>query len=128
MNLSAKSKQKQHKRRRRAYLKGRMAETVATFMLRLKGYKILARGYRRPVGEIDIIALHRGVLVAVEVKKRPSLEKALHAVGTIQQRRIKRTMEAYLGQNPQYQSCDLRFDLIHVPSFFHWPNHMENAW
>jgi putative endonuclease len=57
-------------KRRRAWRRGRLAESMAAFLLRLKGFRILARGYKVPVGEIDIIA-RRGRLIAfVEVKAR----------------------------------------------------------
>ena len=44
-------------RRVRAYRQGLLAETAAALLLRLKGYRIIARRYRTPVGEIDLVAL-----------------------------------------------------------------------
>ncbi len=53
--------------RARAYRRGLFAETIAALLLRLKGHRILARRYKTPVGEIDLVALkgraarlHRG--------------------------------------------------------------------
>ena len=43
--------------RRKAYGRGRRAEALAAWWLRLKGYRILARGFRVAAGEIDLIAL-----------------------------------------------------------------------
>jgi hypothetical protein len=60
--------------RRSAWLRGRRAEWLAAWWLRLKGYRILARDLRTPVGEIDLIARRGRVLALVEVKARPSLE------------------------------------------------------
>jgi putative endonuclease len=37
----------------RAYRRGLLAETIAAFMLRLKGHRIVAKRYKTPVGEID---------------------------------------------------------------------------
>ena len=66
--------------RRLAERRGRRAETLAAWYLRLKGYRILARRYRTPVGEIDLI-VRRGRLVAfVEVKRRPTEAEAAEAV------------------------------------------------
>ncbi len=66
--------------RRRAYGRGRRAETLAAWWLRLKGYRILARGFRVASGEIDLIARRGRVLVHVEVKARASLEEAREAL------------------------------------------------
>jgi len=61
-------------RRVRAYRRGLFAETVAALLLRLKGHRILARRYRTPVGEIDLVALKGKRLAFVEVKRRRSFE------------------------------------------------------
>ena len=59
---------------------GRWAESLAAWSLRLRGYRIVARRFRTPLGEIDLIA-QRGRLVAfVEVKARTDLEQALVAL------------------------------------------------
>ncbi|MBT5193385.1 MAG: hypothetical protein HOM07_13635, partial [Rhodospirillaceae bacterium] len=52
-----------NKPRQRAYRSGRGAEVMAAALLRLKGYRILARDYRAGVGELDIVA-RRGRLLA----------------------------------------------------------------
>ena len=51
----------------RAYRRGLFAETVAALLFRLKGYRVVARRYKTPLGEIDLMALkgqtscvHRG--------------------------------------------------------------------
>jgi putative endonuclease len=44
-------------KRVRAYRHGLLAETVAALLLRLKGHRIIARRYKTPVGEIDLVAL-----------------------------------------------------------------------
>ncbi|MCR4283578.1 MAG: YraN family protein, partial [Bauldia sp.] len=41
--------------RRAAEKRGRRAETLAAWLLRLKGYRVLARRYKTPAGEIDLI-------------------------------------------------------------------------
>lgn len=52
---------------------GQNSEEAAAGFLRRKGYKILERNFRTRMGEIDIIARHKGTLVFVEVKARRSL-------------------------------------------------------
>ncbi len=62
--------------RRQAYVRGRRAEALAAWWLRLKGYRILARGFRVAAGEIDLIARRGRLIALIEVKARPSLEEA----------------------------------------------------
>ncbi|MBL4741182.1 MAG: YraN family protein [Sneathiella sp.] len=122
------SKKTRQRKRQYAYFRGRFAETVATLFLRLKGYHIVARGFRRPVGEIDIIARRGGVLIAIEVKQRQSLEKALQAIHAKQRRRVSRAMEAFIVSRPEFSHMDIRFDILLITSFFSKPVHLENAW
>ena len=55
-----------HKTANRA--KGNIGESVACIFLERKGYRIIRRNYRKPWGEIDIIAEKSGVVRFVEVK------------------------------------------------------------
>jgi hypothetical protein len=57
-------------RRRRAYRFGHWAETLCVWWLRLGGYRVLARRYKTPVGEIDIVARRGAALAFIEVKAR----------------------------------------------------------
>ena len=72
------------RKRQRAYIRGRVSEMLAANMLRLKGYHIVARGYRKPVGEIDIIARRGSLLVAIEVKSRSRINEAAEAISNRQ--------------------------------------------
>ncbi len=63
---------KNEARRVRAYRSGLFAESVAALLLRLKGHRIVARRYKTPVGEIDLVALKGKRLAFVEVKRRKS--------------------------------------------------------
>ena len=47
---------------------GRLGEEVAAQFLERRGFKVLARNYRKPWGEIDIIAEKKGIVHFVEVK------------------------------------------------------------
>jgi Holliday junction resolvase-like predicted endonuclease len=55
-----------------------------------RGFRILARRWRSPVGEIEIVARRRQLLVFVEVEARASLEEAAESVNERQRRRIRR--------------------------------------
>ncbi len=113
--------------RRRAYGRGRRAEALAAWWLRLKGYRILARGFRVPSGEIDLIARRGRVLAHVEVKARPSLEEAREALTPRQRQRIERAAAAFLQQHPGLAGLDQRFDVVLLAPRRR-PHHLENAW
>lgn len=97
-----------------AYRRGLSAETLAAWLLRAKLYRVLARRYRTPAGEIDIIARRGRTIVFVEVKTRPDRLQALEAVGANARRRIARAAELWLAAHPGATGFDLRFDLVTV--------------
>jgi len=111
--------------RRRAEGFGRRGESVAAWLLRAKGYRIVARRYRAPTGEIDIVARRGNVLAAVEVKAR--LDTPDEIVTRRQRRRIARALEAFVQYRPQFQGFTWRFDLIVVQPW-RLPQHFEDAW
>jgi putative endonuclease len=112
-------------RKRAAVRFGRWAEQLAAFLLRLKGYRILARDVRLPVGEIDLVARRGRTLAFVEVKAR-----AAGAVPEVltprQQRRIVRAAAAFAGRDPRCAGCDIRFDVI-LLGRRPWPRHIVDA-
>ncbi|PZN94164.1 MAG: YraN family protein [Alphaproteobacteria bacterium] len=75
--------------RRKNDKKGRRAESLAAWFLRAKGYRILARRARTPLGEIDLVALKGTTLVFVEVKARATLDSAIFALHPAALRRIE---------------------------------------
>lgn len=93
---------------------GAWGEIQAVDYLRLKGYAILASNYRTRLGEIDIIAKHRGFLVFVEVKLRKSdaYGAAREFVDARKQEKLRRTALLWLSEN----ETDLqpRFDVIEI--------------
>ena len=99
-------------RRQRAEGRGRRAETVAAWFLRLKFYRILARRYRTPVGEIDLIARRGRTIVFIEVKQRPSDVAAIEAVTFKTRRRIARAAELWVAAHPAAATLDQRFDVV----------------
>ncbi len=112
-------------RKKRAYLKGRWGESLATFYLRFKGYEILENRLKTPMGEIDILARKGKFLIAVEVKSRKNLEEALLALTPFQKGRIEKALLYYLRGKPS--SLDLRFDVVLI-SGWRWPCHIQGAW
>lgn len=113
--------------RQDAYRRGRFSEALCRLVLRLKGYRIVARGFRHPAGEIDIIATRGGTLAIVEVKARGSLAEAAEALGPRQQRRIAAAAAAFLAARPAFAGLAVRFDVMLVRPW-RLPHHVANAW
>lgn len=114
-------------RRRAAERRGHAAELLCLWHLRLKGYRILARRYKTPVGEIDLIARRGGTLAAIEVKARADFDRAGEAVTRRQQQRIMRAVAHFLGRRPDLATLAARFDVMLVAPR-RWPRHLIDAW
>ncbi len=113
--------------RRRAWRKGRWAESFSAWYLRLCGYRILDRGWRCSAGEIDIVARKGKALAVVEVKLRASIAQAGEAVTSRQRRRISRAAAAYLAHRPGLANLFVRFDVMAVRPW-RIPRHIKDAW
>lgn len=107
--------------------KGRRSERRAEFLLRLKGYRILARRFRSGRGEIDLIARRGRVIAFIEVKFRASADAAIESVSERQQRRILAAASAFIARHPDYAAMTSRFDIIVVTGAL-LPRHLLNAW
>jgi len=109
--------------------KGVYGENIAEGYLRAKGYEILASRFKCPYGEIDLIAMHNGVLVFAEVKFRKTTKAGFgaEAVTKQKQRRIIQTALHYIHRNNV--PCDAyRFDVLDIIGReFYEINHIENA-
>jgi putative endonuclease len=95
-----------------AFQAGLSAESRAAALLMAKGYRILAKRFRTPHGEIDLVAKRRNLLAFVEVKARASLDEAAYAVTPRQQARIINAAQAWLVAHPDHAELELRFDAI----------------
>ncbi len=95
-----------------AFQTGLSAESRAAALLMAKGYRVLAKRFRTPHGEIDLIAKRRNLVAFVEVKARATLDDAAFAVTPRQQTRIINAAQAWLMAHPEYAQFDLRFDAI----------------
>ena len=111
--------------RQAAEKRGRGAETLACWYLRLKGWQILARRARVPGGEVDIVARRGRMLAFVEVKARATEEEAAIALDAW---RLRRVVTAAERLAPRYlrEGDDVRIDaLFIVPG--RWPRHLINV-
>ena len=124
MSVSPKRRQDN---RKVAFRTGISAESRAAVFLIAKGFRILARRWKSPVGEIDIVARRRRLLVFVEVKARQDLDDAAWSVTERQRRRMVAAAEAWLARYPDDRIRDIRFDAVlvapgriprHVPAAF----------
>ena len=113
--------------RAEAERRGRRAERLAAWMLRLRGYRILARRFACPAGEIDLVARRGDLLAFVEVKHRDRPEAGAEALRPAQRRRILRAAEAFLQRRPDLAGLRLRFDLVLIAPG-HLPRHLRDAW
>jgi len=110
-----------------AFRTGISAESRAAAFLITKGFRILARRWRSPVGEIDIVARRRALLVFVEVKARDTIDDAAWSVTPRQRARIIAAAEVWLARFPDPRIQDIRFDAVlvaprsiprHIPAAF----------
>ena len=112
--------------RHAAERRGRSAETLACWYLRLHGWRILARRARVPGGEVDVVARRGSTLAFVEVKARGDEHAAAFA---LDQYRLRRVAVAAERLAPRYmrEGDDVRIDAMFViPG--RWPKHLPNVW
>jgi len=94
---------------------GRRAEALAAVHLEGLGYRILARNWRRPEGELDLVVGNAAVLVFVEVRSRTGTERG-HPLETVDARkrsRIRRAARMYLDEE-RPEAPAYRFDVVGV--------------
>ena len=113
-------------RRVAAEQRGRGAERIAAWWLRLHGWRILAQRARVAGGEVDLVARRGRVLAFVEVKARGT-EAGLGMA--LDQYRLRRVAVAAERLAPRYARAgdDIRIDAIFLlPGRF--PRHLANVW
>jgi putative endonuclease len=96
-------------------LLGREGEDLAARFLMKQGYRILERNYCTRSGEIDLVALHDGVVVFVEVKTRTSdaFGAPELAVNSLKQQRMVKAALAYIKQRKLHQ-VPCQFDVVAI--------------
>lgn len=106
---------------------GQLAEYCCILRLWLTGWRILARRWKHPKGEIDLIAMRAGQLAFIEVKARKNRQSALEAVRYEQRRRITQAAEIWLQQSSKYAGLSIQFDIMWVTNW-PWPGRLCHAW
>ncbi len=122
--------------RRAARVFGLQAETLACGLLMAKGYSILARNYTVKGGEIDVIARRGRSIAFVEVKARPSFDRAAMAIQPQKIRRISLAARVWLGRNAWAAGYIWRGDAVFIAPVqvtklaswrVFWPQHLIAA-
>lgn len=95
---------------------GDAGEDLAAAALKRQGYKILARNYLAPLGEIDLIARHGQALVFIEVKTRKNARFGApqEAVSLRKQNKLRRLADYYVKQKRFRDDVLVRFDVVGI--------------
>jgi putative endonuclease len=95
---------------------GRRGEDLAAEWYVQRGFAVLERNWRCPIGEIDLIARRRGLVVFCEVKARRSAAFGVPAlaVGPAKQQRLRRLAAVWLGHHRRGRGVEVRFDVVAV--------------
>jgi putative endonuclease len=112
--------------RHEAERRGRGAERIAAWWLRLKGWRILALRARVPGGEVDLVARRGRILAFIEVKARATDDGAAMALDQYRLRRVAVAAER-LSARYGRPGDDIRIDAVFiVPRRL--PRHLANVW
>jgi len=97
-------------------LSGAEAETRAQRHLEQHGLKLVARNWRCPGGELDLVMRERDTLVLVEVRKRSRGDygDAFESVHGRKRARLIHAARLFLAAHPEYSRNPVRFDVIAV--------------
>ncbi len=113
-------------KREQAERRGRLAEYIALWYLRLKGYRLLAHRFKTPMGEIDLIMRKGDTTAFIEVKARITVDAAILSVTPMQARRISRAAATWMSKDKKAVQGVCRFDIVAIPSNLR-PHHIINA-
>jgi putative endonuclease len=105
---------------------GHRAETIALWYLRFKGYRLLARRFKSPVGEVDLVMRRGDTTAFIEVKARPTVNEAIEAVTPYQSKRIAAAAGFFMSRDDKAARGFCRFDIVAIPTTL-WPTHIINA-
>jgi putative endonuclease len=98
---------------------GNRSERAATRFLKHLGYRIVARNYATPLGELDVVALEKSVVVFVEVRSTETdqIERPAFSVDAAKQRQLT-TLGLQFLQTHRLMGRPSRFDVLAVS----WPS------
>ncbi len=98
----------------RAFRTGLAAEEAVLREYLSRGHVLREHRWRGSGGEVDLIFEHEDGLVFVEVKASDNFAQAAESLSHRQMERIMNAAAEYLGQMPNGQATELRFDVALV--------------
>lgn len=110
----------------KGYKRGLMAEHIAAWHLRARGWRIIGTRFKTPVGEIDLIVKRGKILAFIEVKARARKDTAAESIHKQNQQRVLRAAQWFIASHPKYAEYTLRFDACLVP-WYSWPTFITHA-
>ncbi len=111
---------------RRNERRGRLAEQIAAIWLIAKGYRLIGRRVRTPVGEIDLLMRRADSLIFVEVKARPTLDSGWRALHPQQQKRCQAAAR-WLTAHHGWPGAVIRHDAVVIRPWA-LPAHLIAVW
>ena len=95
--------------------KGRVAEDAAAAFVTARGWSVLGRNQRTPVGELDLVCADGAVIVVIEVKSRSGTHfgGAFESIGPRKERRLRASTAWWMASHG-WPGRSLRFDAIDV--------------
>lgn len=97
--------------------KGVKCESLVADFLTSKGYKVICRNYRCPMGELDLISVQDRILCVTEVKSLTSRwqsDEIRFMVTPAKMARMKKTLSHFLANNDVSGFDSIRFDVASV--------------
>jgi putative endonuclease len=94
--------------------RGRLWESRAADYLEAQGLRIVARGFRCRLGELDLVCQDGRHLVVVEVRARGSgaLTSAIESIGPGKRRRIVQATRYLMLRHREWHAAPIRFDVV----------------
>lgn len=114
-------------KRRKAEAAGRRGEGWAALAYRLRGYRILEKRFKTKIGEIDLIARRKDVIVFIEVKHRASIDAGVYSVTPAQSRRIDDAANLFMAKYRGNDHCERRNDIV-ITGASRLPHIIKDAW
>ncbi|QXK92274.1 YraN family protein [Neoehrlichia mikurensis] len=108
------------------YTIGYIGEIITILFLTLKLHTIIKHRYKCPLGEIDIIAIKKNILIFIEVKTS-IIACAGKSITYRQRHTIIKAAKHFTYCYPKFNTYQIRFDACFV-SLQHMPIYITNAW
>ncbi len=114
------------RQRQRRNRDGAAAEVIAAMYLMAHGHRILARRFKTPLGEIDLITRKGRRIGFVEVKLRRTRLDCEAAITPRLGQRVRRAAGLWHAKHEAYRDFDTGFDLVFVMPW-QWPVYLRDA-